>query len=68
MSRLKEEHEELTETLKLMESAANPKEAATEIAEWCDLHASEDHFSGKSPAFNTWIPDKEQKGKKKLKA
>ena len=59
--------ERLMQELDLIKSGRNPVEAAREIRDYVDLHASEDQLAKLSEFMNPWIPDKEQKGKKKNK-
>lgn len=59
--------ERLEQELTLLRSARKPEDGAKEIRDWVDKHAGEDHLTRTSEFMNPWVPDKEQKGKKKRK-
>ena len=57
----------LEEELKLVMGAIKPEQAGLEIRDFIDEHAELDGLARTNPAYNEWIPEKEQKGKKKPK-
>jgi hypothetical protein len=57
----------LEEELALLKAAIKPELAGKDVRDWVDLHAPEDMLAGTCPYMNPWIPEKEQKHKKKKK-
>ena len=57
----------LMEELDILKNARQPEEAGREIRDYVDLQAGKDFLAGTCEFMNPWVPDKEQKGKKKVK-
>ena len=68
MSRVQvDQVQRLEEELALLKIAIQPQDAAKDIRDWVDAHATDDYLIKMNEFMNPWIPDKEQKGKKKKK-
>ena len=57
----------LVEELDVLKNSRRPEEAGREIRDFVDVHAGRDFLAGTCEYMNPWVPDKEQKGKKKKK-
>jgi hypothetical protein len=59
--------ERLEQELALLQTARKPEEVAKDIRDWVDKYAGDDYLTRTCEYMNPWVPDKEQKGKKKRK-
>lgn len=66
-SALETELADLTAQMERLNSVKDPKDAAKEILLYTEEHVKSDYLAGLNDYVNPWIPDKEQKKKKKLR-